>query len=680
LKTCFSIVLITIMAISFASAEIDYHPRLIVAELITASWSDDASAYTGIDDMMNLYHHGEVIPVRYYTSDNGGQYSSPSVENLIQGYDIPCYPSMIVNGKTRVSGTSITVEMGSPYRSMIEKDYYKPAPVKMVILDFDSSTGHAEVQLIMLSDSFSIDDGILRFILIEDDVDADVTNLARAVEEESFLLSGQNGTVNLETTFTLDPSWNEDNLRIMAYALDDNREIIQAVSTYPAPDSYVRTAIPEQRMDIGTSSGLYEVSYFTIFNMGNEINLTISVSMDNAPDGWLLTYCDEDGLCYFGPLNFQMTTGEYRKFHANIIPDGPGMMDYSIHFQSGDLTDDYIIPFRYITNDVNHMIIDGDGWQNYESYTAEILENDQYTYGIWDTRYAEVNYAISDYFSSLIWITGEREPALTSVETDFLENHLEQGNHLFISGQNIGKDLTENPLYNNIDFYHNYLNAELLSPDTDQREVYGIEGNEITDGLVFSISGGDGADNQYSPEKIDLAKHSGTEILLYPDDAVAAISSSIPSNARVVYLAFGFEAIADYSERRVLLLNSLNWLETTDVDDHTIPEEIASMRLYPSYPNPFKLNNNGNGSRSDDRITISFDIAQKKLAENITISIYNIRGQLIRKLTDPNIQNDKGLVTWDARDKYGILVVSGVYFYTLTDGYDIQAGKLLIIK
>ncbi len=680
MKTCYSIILITIIAISLSYADIDYHPRLIVAELITASWSDAATAYIGIDEMMNHYHRGEVIPVRYYTSDNGGEYSSPTVENLIQEYEISEYPSLIVNGGARISGTSHNVDMVTPYRSLIESEYYSPAPLKIELLEFDNSTGYTEVQLIMLSDDISINTGTLRFILIEDNVDIDVSNLARAVEEVSFTLSGQSSTTNLNATFSLDPSWNENNLQILAYALDDDEKIIQAVTSYTLPDTYMRTTIPNQRMDIGPSSELYEADYFAIFNMGSDIDITISVSMDNAPDSWFLTYCDEDGLCYFGPHEFQMSAGEFRKFHANIIPEGPGMMDYSFHFQSGDLTEDYIVPFKYISYDVDYLVIDGDGWQDYESYTASILQDNQYTYGIWSTGYADVDITISSYFNALIWITGENEPALSSGETTFLEHHLNQGNHLFISGQNIGKDLTDNPLYSNIDFYQNYLNAQLIAPDTDQREIHGVEGNDITQGLTFMITGGDGADNQQNPEQIELAQQPGEEILHYPDNFAAGISSTISGYSRVLYLGFGFESIDNYSDRRDLLLNALYWLETTDVEDHTIQEDMYTMKLYPSYPNPFKTNYSDNGLRNEDRITIEFEIAQNKLATNAMISIYNIRGQLIRQLTELNVQNNRGFVMWDARDEHNQLVVSGVYFYTLTNGNEMQAGKLLILK
>jgi len=678
------ILMITLLiTIQLITADIDYYPQLIVAELLTASWSGDADeAYTGIQEIMNNYHYGEVIPVRYYTEQNSGQYSSPSVENLIDDYSPSVFPSLIVNGTSRVSGTNVPVNTGLPYHALIEKDYYNTVPIKVEILDFNNTTGYVEVLITMLSGSESLQNATARFILIEDDVDINVTNLARLVEQQTFSLTGQNNTVSLNTTLTINPSWDENNLRALVYVSDSTGQIIQAASTYATPTKFIRAAVPNQRIDIGPSAGLFEVDYFALFNWGEDIDLTISVQIDNAPPSWFLTYCDDDGLCYFGPLDFSLQSGEEDKFHANIIPDSIGMMDYHFLVQSDDFAEDYLIPFRFITNDVDYLIIDGDGWSDYETYTAAVLEDIDHSYGIWDTGFADLNNMITQNFNHILWITGEREPALTEQEIGFLSNYLDNGNNLFITGQNIGKDLVLNPLYSNLVFYNDHLNALLISESTDIRQINGVAGDYISDGLSFSIEGGDGADNQQNPEVINAYQQNGTETFYYEDNSVAGIrSASTANNSKIVYLAFGYEAIDNHDDRRDLLSNVLNWFEVTSTDDLINPSDLPNIQLFPSYPNPFNLNQTGELDKGQRFVTIPFTNDGEKLSDDVSIIIYNIRGQRIKTLTDikPMDKNDY-YVTWDGKDETNKQVVSGIYFYSLSFGYETQIRKMLLIK
>jgi len=82
------------------------------------------------------------------------------------------------------------------------------------------------------------------------------------------------------------------------------------------------------------------------------------------------------------------------------------------------------------------------------------------------------------------------------------------------------------------------------------------------------------------------------------------------------------------------------------------------------YPNPFKP------------YLGHTEIYFKGLTEKTTIKIYNIAGELVRK-----IENVEGETTWDARNNSGNKVASGVYIYIITnDKGNKKIGKLAIIK
>ena len=103
---------------------------------------------------------------------------------------------------------------------------------------------------------------------------------------------------------------------------------------------------------------------------------------------------------------------------------------------------------------------------------------------------------------------------------------------------------------------------------------------------------------------------------------------------------------------------------TLDTDDYTIvsPEN----RLYANYPNPFNPTTN-----------IRFNITQR---ERANLSIYNVKGQLVKTLVEDVFTPCDHLVTWNGTDNNNIPVGSGVYFYKLTTESHSEAKKMLMLK
>ena len=100
-------------------------------------------------------------------------------------------------------------------------------------------------------------------------------------------------------------------------------------------------------------------------------------------------------------------------------------------------------------------------------------------------------------------------------------------------------------------------------------------------------------------------------------------------------------------------------------------QTAAKKLLLQNYPNPF-----------NPETWLPYQLAQDA---SIDISIYNIKGQLIRRLHLGNRQ--AGIYTtkdkdgyWDGRDSLGQSVASGVYFYTLQAGKFRATRRMLIVK
>lgn len=109
--------------------------------------------------------------------------------------------------------------------------------------------------------------------------------------------------------------------------------------------------------------------------------------------------------------------------------------------------------------------------------------------------------------------------------------------------------------------------------------------------------------------------------------------------------------------------HNIHLAKTDDIDITAIPM-ITELRN--NYPNPF-----------NPSTLIAFDVAK---AENVTIEVYNIRGQKVRTLVNDHYAPGKYSVVWYGDDDNGREVASGVYFYKMsTDSYS-NIKKMLLMK
>ncbi len=121
-------------------------------------------------------------------------------------------------------------------------------------------------------------------------------------------------------------------------------------------------------------------------------------------------------------------------------------------------------------------------------------------------------------------------------------------------------------------------------------------------------------------------------------------------------------------------------------NDETQPQVTNQIKLY-NYPNPVDI------AHSNPYTFIDFQLPNKQ-TEVPEISIYNIKGQLVRTLKvgksreemikNAGLEQSKSSnsysVTWNCRDNNGNRVASGIYFYKLTIESESVVKKMMLVK
>lgn len=99
-----------------------------------------------------------------------------------------------------------------------------------------------------------------------------------------------------------------------------------------------------------------------------------------------------------------------------------------------------------------------------------------------------------------------------------------------------------------------------------------------------------------------------------------------------------------------------------DNDDPVVPE--VSETHY--WPNPFI-----------NHVNIKINQISR---DPVTVTIYNIKGQVVRSLVNNQKLSPGEQLVWDGRNDLGRPVVAGVYFFKLSSGYFSTTRKIIMIK
>jgi len=134
-----------------------------------------------------------------------------------------------------------------------------------------------------------------------------------------------------------------------------------------------------------------------------------------------------------------------------------------------------------------------------------------------------------------------------------------------------------------------------------------------------------------------------------------------------------WQVVSDGGENKVDKINKIVKAQVKHFSIYTIGKAISSnLDNIKVYPNPI------NFSRSV-RNTLKFG----NLPRNPDITIYNISGRLVRKLTFGTASNDgtSGKVEWDGKNEEGDSVEMGLYIYIIKDeNGDKKTGRFGVIK
>ena len=320
-------------------------------------------------------------------------------------------------------------------------------------------------------------------------------------------------------------------------------------------------------------------------------------------------------------------------------------------------------------NPADVLLVDDDRGQDYETFYIGALAALGKTYHHWDVSVDGVPTAAdrNAYPNRLlIWFTGDSSSQpLTAEEQASLLDHLNAGGRMFLTGQDIAETADSSALLNAL--------GVGFKTNTTITLVRGISGDPISSGLNFVITSAGGANNQTSTDALVIRDSTRSATIFHYGGGTtfpAGVRMADDSTqARAVFLGFGYEAINDAGKRKTLMDRVLTYLLQQIPVSINEPRPAISQKLelLQNYPNPFN---------PSTQIRFSLPVNQR-----VVLTIYNVNGQKVRTLVDGVQPAGLHQVRWDGTNQQGQPVASGIYLYELrTAAGERQVKKLILIR
>ena len=173
-----------------------------------------------------------------------------------------------------------------------------------------------------------------------------------------------------------------------------------------------------------------------------------------------------------------------------------------------------------------------------------------------------------------------------------------------------------------------------------------------------------GSDPHYSVDKLSA---NDADYLYCSETECGRVFSKTGENYKVVSSSTVLGAMNNGSALNIksyYLSEIVNYF--LDILYVSVEEHTARSILSNNYPNPF-----------NDYTTIEFTTLE---SEKVQVEIFDLRGQMVKKLIDKKLSPGTYSTTWDGTNENGNLVNNGFYFYTLTIGDVTLSEKMILLR
>lgn len=476
-------------------------------------------------------------------------------------------------------------------------------------------------------------------------------------------------------TYTLDQNnWDTSKIYVIAWVQDyTTKEVVNSGSTNDPSWEFVTPSSTIIATDSTNNTAAFTFNALNLSSATDSFRIYISFEQ---PAAWN-TGINVDGSWMFWNTNsandsFDIAVSAHTldSNFLSITTSSIGIGNYTVRLRSLTHTDfaDQELNFVVI-NGVTDLVInnsgaagDGNTYDFEYIYTDGLSNAGCISYGAISSDWVvKANKASAlAHVKNIYYNVGWTFPSFTDDIVIELEDFMDKGGNLFISGQDIGWDNMSGDGYGTAttqDFYNKYLNADYKKDGTTSNKTLDAVATDVIFGNVTSsgIAGVYGSSNIY-PDELS-AINNGVAFAYYNAASTKIAGVRAENSYKVVYLGVGIEMLSDATVKNQILMLSYQWFNG-EISAIEFDHQMQSIALGTSYPNP---------AHSYAIIPI-----KGKLDQDATLEITDLSGKLI---ATKRIKAQSSHIILDTQS-----YSSGPYFYHLKNRSSSASGKLEIIK
>ncbi|MBZ0264805.1 Omp28-related outer membrane protein [bacterium] len=631
--------------------------RHVLLENFTNVYDDACSDAEPLFRQLYEERANSITTIHYHTwwpaeQDQFYQFNRRQNDSRIEYYGVDAIPHVYIDGVIDNNPANVQ-QLGSALDARLALQ----SPVAIGI-DYTGGDGEdIQVQITLTSGNQPVNGNIkLRVVLLERERDYAAPNgqqvwydtfrdmLPSTAGEEIDMAA--NEVQEFEYDFYWDFEYDADNLKIVAFIQNDSgHEVLQAAEKNFEPDySFEAVNLQAARLVQQAQDAIFKIDFANVGQLDDEYSIEVS---PDFPEGWLFSYITPEGE-FSQNSTFSLLSEEEFSILINVEPLSAVGVDGNLGFTITSVNRPQVtISFDFytlITGDV--LLVNSDPGGAYsEYYRAALQETRQffrYRFATWNAseHILHIEDADSADVGLIVWFSGDGDE-IPEVSLSGLSSYLRSGGSLFASGSEMPEILRDTDVLG-------LMGAGYHQATPNATTVEGLTGNDIGDGLNFSIQGGDGAGNRGVPSSL-TAIDDGEFCFRYSLVRRAGVLSEGEFGQRTLLLGFPYEAINNEADRFTIMHRAVEYLtDFVGVPEVLENSEIAEVyHLGGNYPDPF------NGST-----VINFNLNRPAF---VSLEVFDILGRSTDILMrEQRVDGGNFRVNWLANEH-----PSGVYFYQL---------------
>jgi hypothetical protein len=426
----------------------------------------------------------------------------------------------------------------------------------------------------------------------------------------------------------------------------------------------------------GSANAFFEIEAFHTFvtNTG-ALTDTVMVNMaKTVPDEWVASLCEEL-LCYppfLLDIELILAPGQTTELIIDITPItnlGKGSTLITL-VSKNNPADTASSNFTVVSSELEVLYVSGLNNGGDDALFTDAITAAGKTHAVWDQ--AEMGKATATdlgQYHTVVWANGASILGFDSNDMANISDYVAGGGDILFSAQNLAFAFCApgSPFFdaNALSWFQTTLGTDYVADTGSIDFVASSAGESIFDGASYNINGGNGSNNNTSPDVLAPIGLGATS-LTYSGGGGALIRTT-QGDGKTAFAGFGFEGIASVTERTEFMDLMFTWFanQASAVGDDLQPR-LARNAM--AWPNPF-----------NPQTSIRFDVGGNK-AQPAVLTVYDLTGRAVRHLFVGDVRPGPNSITWNGQDDSGRNLATGVYLARVQVAQEQQIVKMTLVK